>query len=294
VLDFLTAIWFGIIGACIGSFLNVVAYRMPRGMSIVWEPSHCPACGRPIRPRDNVPVLGWLTLRGRCRDCGKAISPRYAIVEATMGAVFFALAYVELFSGGANLPSGPTVAARGSWETVWNPQWPLIVAYAFHAAMLCVLMCAALISHDEEIVPYRLIGFGGVAVLAAIMAWRFDHALPLPGVGGVHAGVEAAVGLAGGVSIALAMSQGAPPRDIAQRAMCRRNLALALGAVGGFLGLSPLLAITVVAAAATLVLGAATGQASRNFFFRVAPSSIFAASLVHLAFWKQIASWSAS
>ena len=72
LLDFVTACWLGIIGACIGSFLNVVAYRWPRGMSVVWKPSHCPKCGHDIRARDNLPVLGWLLLRGRCRDCGSA------------------------------------------------------------------------------------------------------------------------------------------------------------------------------------------------------------------------------
>jgi leader peptidase (prepilin peptidase)/N-methyltransferase len=76
VLDLVTALWLGLVGACVGSFLNVVAYRMPRGMSVVWKPSHCPRCGHAIRARDNVPVLGWLLLGGRCRDCREPISPR--------------------------------------------------------------------------------------------------------------------------------------------------------------------------------------------------------------------------
>jgi leader peptidase (prepilin peptidase)/N-methyltransferase len=75
-------------GLAIGSFLNVVAYRLPRGESLAHPGSHCPACDAPVRPRDNVPVLGWLLLRGRCRDCGAPISWRYPAVEAATGVLF--------------------------------------------------------------------------------------------------------------------------------------------------------------------------------------------------------------
>lgn len=68
-------------GLIVGSFLNVVAYRMPRGESIVTPASHCPGCSTPIKPYDNIPVLGWLVLRGRCRACSGAISARYPLVE---------------------------------------------------------------------------------------------------------------------------------------------------------------------------------------------------------------------
>ena len=76
-----------VLGAILGSFLNVVAHRIPRGGSIVYPPSSCPACGARIRPRDNIPVVSYLVLRGRCRDCGDRISPRYLIVELLGGVV---------------------------------------------------------------------------------------------------------------------------------------------------------------------------------------------------------------
>ena len=79
-----------ILGLLIGSFINVVAYRIPNGISVITPPSACPACAHEIRPRDNVPVLGWLLLRGRCRDCAELISVRYPIVEVAT-AVLFAL-----------------------------------------------------------------------------------------------------------------------------------------------------------------------------------------------------------
>ena len=78
------AIPFAAVGGLIaGSFLNVVAYRLPRGESLVWPASRCRSCGSAIRACDNLPVLGWLMLRGRCRSCSEPISRRYPVVEAT-------------------------------------------------------------------------------------------------------------------------------------------------------------------------------------------------------------------
>jgi leader peptidase (prepilin peptidase)/N-methyltransferase len=74
-----------LLGLGFGSFLNVVVHRLPRGESLVRPRSRCPGCGAPVRPRDNVPLLGWLLLRGRCRDCAAPISPRYPLVEALGG-----------------------------------------------------------------------------------------------------------------------------------------------------------------------------------------------------------------
>ena len=77
-----------LLGLAVGSFLNVVVWRVPRGESIVSPPSACPACGHAIRTRDNVPVLSWLVLRGRCRDCRAPISARYPLVEAGTAVLF--------------------------------------------------------------------------------------------------------------------------------------------------------------------------------------------------------------
>lgn len=77
-----------LLGLAIGSFLNVVVWRVPRGESVVSPPSACPRCGHLVRPRDNVPVLSWLQLRGRCRDCGEPISVRYPLVEGGTALLF--------------------------------------------------------------------------------------------------------------------------------------------------------------------------------------------------------------
>ena len=87
----------GLFGALIGSFLNVVAYRVPVGESLVSPGSHCPGCGAAVRPYDNVPVLSWFILRGRCRDCGTRISPRYPLVELLTAAAFATVVAVNGF-----------------------------------------------------------------------------------------------------------------------------------------------------------------------------------------------------
>jgi leader peptidase (prepilin peptidase)/N-methyltransferase len=85
----------GLTGAVAGSFLNVVVCRLPRGESLVTPRSRCPRCGAPVRPRDNVPVLSWLALSGRCRQCGERISIRYPLIEAVTAMVFAAIVLVQ-------------------------------------------------------------------------------------------------------------------------------------------------------------------------------------------------------
>src|ERR687897_3218370 len=80
-------------GLVVGSFLNVVIHRVPRRESVVWPASHCPHCEEPIRPTDNVPLISYVLLRGRCRNCKEPISARYPTVEATTGLLFGAAAY---------------------------------------------------------------------------------------------------------------------------------------------------------------------------------------------------------
>jgi leader peptidase (prepilin peptidase)/N-methyltransferase len=82
-----------LLGLLIGSFLNVVIWRLPRGESLSHPGSHCPGCGHAVRPYDNVPVVSWLLLRGRCRDCGARISPRYPLVELLTGVLFGVMAW---------------------------------------------------------------------------------------------------------------------------------------------------------------------------------------------------------
>lgn len=88
--DFLLWAYAALVGACVGSFLNVCIYRWPEGLSVVRPRSRCPSCETPIRARDNIPVLGWLLLRGKCHACGARISIQYPLIELTTASLWVA------------------------------------------------------------------------------------------------------------------------------------------------------------------------------------------------------------
>ncbi len=128
----------GLGGLLIGSFLNVVAYRLPRGESLAFPGSRCPSCGTAIRAYDNVPVIGWVLLRGRCRSCENEISPRYPIVELCCAVL--AIAVVLVKSGAHDIALGLTLTA--------------------------VLVPVALIDLDHRIIPNRITGPAAVVAIA--------------------------------------------------------------------------------------------------------------------------------
>jgi leader peptidase (prepilin peptidase)/N-methyltransferase len=131
----------GIFGLLIGSFLNVVVWRVPRGESINHPSSHCPTCGHAIRWFDNIPVISWLVLRGRCRDCGSRISLRYPAVELGTGVSF---ALVALWFVTARMPLHSSVTA-GALE---------LVAFLYLAAISIAL---ALIDLDVFRLPNAIV-----------------------------------------------------------------------------------------------------------------------------------------
>jgi leader peptidase (prepilin peptidase) / N-methyltransferase len=133
-------------GLIIGSFLNVVAYRLPRGESLAHPPSHCPSCGEPIKPYDNIPVLSWLLLRGRCRNCKAAISPRYPLVEGLTG-VLYAL-------------------------VMWA-RWDDAAGIALGIVLVTVLIPIAIIDFEHRIIPNRITG--PAAVVAILIGVLFDQ-----------------------------------------------------------------------------------------------------------------------
>jgi len=162
-----------VLGGVVGSFLNVVVFRLPAGMSIVKPASHCPACKRPIRWFDNVPIIGWLILRGRCRDCRTAISPRYPLVEAVTAVLFAILGAAECLADGANLP-GQAIEGASLQQT--SPQLYGICAY--HLLLLCTLLAAALIEYDGNRLPARLFLPAVAGGLAAPLVWPHLHPVP--------------------------------------------------------------------------------------------------------------------
>jgi leader peptidase (prepilin peptidase)/N-methyltransferase len=134
----------GVLGLIIGSFLNVVAYRLPRGESLSRPASRCPGCDTPIKPYDNVPVLSWLALRGRCRSCKTAIAWRYPLVELAT-ALLLAL----------------TVVVLGANENVW-----------LGLAFVLLLVPVTVIDIDFRIIPNKLMILGTVVALAILALTR--------------------------------------------------------------------------------------------------------------------------
>lgn len=150
----------GIFGSLIGSFLNVVIFRVPAGRSVVSPRSACGECGNPIRPIDNVPVLSWLVLRGRCRDCRTTISIRYPLVELGVALLFAVVAVV--FSPAILAATGVAAAIAASL---------VLIAFLYFAAISVSL---ALIDLDTGrlpnviVLPAYLVGFASLATAAVV------------------------------------------------------------------------------------------------------------------------------
>ncbi len=131
-------------GAMLGSFINVVVYRLPRGESVVRRRSSCPRCGAGIRPLDNVPVVGWLRLGGRCRDCGGRIAVSYPLVEAFCGLVVATLAAADLLGGG-RLPTRLAGGGSAGIDRLLRGDWHLLLALGLHAGVILTIICWSLL-----------------------------------------------------------------------------------------------------------------------------------------------------
>lgn len=178
VMEGMTLVWIFAIGAAVGSFLNVVIYRLPLGEDLVLRPSRCPKCQTNIRPQDNIPVLGWFLLGGKCRACGLAISPRYVLVEATIGALLVFLVWMELIRGGANLPNRIREVYDGIPWMVWSMRAPdLMVITMFHFLILTTLYAWTMIRLDGHPPQRKLAAF---ALLLAGLVCFFPWIHPIP------------------------------------------------------------------------------------------------------------------
>jgi leader peptidase (prepilin peptidase) / N-methyltransferase len=191
----LVAVPAALLGLLIGSFLNVVVHRVPRGESVVSPPSACPRCGTRISVRDNVPVLGWLLLRGRCRTCGVPISARYPLVEAGT-ALLFALVGLRFAGDPVVLPAYLYLAAVGlalALIDVDVRRLPNALTYPSYPVALLLLGAAALAGASSGSFLRALAG-GAVALvlyLALVLAYPAGMGLgdvKLSGVLGLYLG----------------------------------------------------------------------------------------------------------
>jgi len=162
-------IFFGIgafcLGLIVGSFLNVCIYRMPREESLVYPPSHCPKCYRPIRAQDNIPVISWLLLRGRCRFCGERISLVYPAVELFTGFLFafYYWRFVENYAGPLPaLPEGAVILK-------------LAALYMVHMGFICALLVATFVDFKYLIIPDEISVGGAFAAAAASFIFPSIH-----------------------------------------------------------------------------------------------------------------------
>ncbi|MEE8603448.1 prepilin peptidase [Euzebya tangerina] len=172
----LTAVICGVFGLLFGSFGNVVIHRVPEGQSVVSPPSACPGCGNSITPRDNIPVLSWLVLRGRCRNCGEPISVRYPIVELASAALFALTGYVF-----ASADPPDFWVLPGMLLFVWvllivsvidveTRRIPNAITYTLTPALAVLLVSAAVLNGEPGRALTAVAGGAGAFVFLLILA----------------------------------------------------------------------------------------------------------------------------
>lgn len=193
----MTLLIVALFGACVGSFTNVVVWRLPRQESVVVPGSHCPRCGHAIRWHDNLPVIGWLLLRGRCRDCGAGISWRYPAVELASALLWLSALSVQA-GGGLSEPWRPWAGlvlvalllplVLIDIDHLWLPEplcrWGVVLGLLFSAgagwtvlgdhlvaAALALVLLEGLSGMAERILGQPALGLGDAKLAALGGAW---------------------------------------------------------------------------------------------------------------------------
>ncbi len=162
--------WVFFLGGCIASFLNVVAWRVPRGRGILGS-SKCPYCNVSLSWRDNLPFVGWIRNAGRCRTCRLPISARYVIAEFILGFVFLVIIGFEFVGGGWNLPISNHESFAGIEEVLFDPNWHLLQLTIFHLILLSTLFTFALIETDRLPIPKSIVLFSLMLGIGLPMIW---------------------------------------------------------------------------------------------------------------------------
>lgn len=163
-----------LIGCSVGSFLNVCAYRLPYERSIFWPGSHCGHCFQPIRWYDNVPLLSYWLLHGRCRRCGAHFSPRYFVVELGTGLAFVGLFYLEVVRNVLGVPLLARAQAEIGLGLVPAGGW---VLFGYHAILFCFLLVGSLCDLEHMEIPLGLTVTGTVVGLvgACLLSWPYPE-----------------------------------------------------------------------------------------------------------------------
>jgi leader peptidase (prepilin peptidase) / N-methyltransferase len=230
----LVALLAGVLGLLVGSFGNVVIHRVPEGRSVVRPPSACPSCGTQLRPLDNVPVLSWLALRGRCRTCDHPISARYPAVELAGGALF---------------------ALVGWWVARMDPpRWwvlPAMLLYAF------VLLVVAVVDAETRRIPNAITYTATPALLVLLVLAALAHGEPGRLVGVLLGGLGAFGFL---LLLALANPRGMGMGDVKYAAF----LGMGLGWVGTAAVVVGLFSAFLLGAVASVALVSLTSRTRKD------------------------------
>ncbi len=158
-----------IIGVNVGSFLNVVVGRLPLEKSILWPNSRCLSCLHSLSGFDNLPIIGWLRRRGRCRYCGSHFSSRYMWVELATGIGFAGLFVLDVLVNWHGIPFMDL--ARAQINRTGLPPWEVLPFFLHHAVLFSLLMAAALCDWDHRSIPLTLTVTGTLFGLASAMCW---------------------------------------------------------------------------------------------------------------------------
>lgn len=277
-------------GACFGSFLNVIVWRIPRGLPIAFARSHCPHCNTMIPGSDNIPIVGWLRLRGRCRFCRQQISMRYLVVETGVALLFAGLFLLIVVSQGATLPQHGQASQFTNWLTDFPNGWTLQVF--LHQCVLGYALLAILLMDQERSETPWSFSLIMAALHLGLVCWnpainQLDQLTQRPTLGSplALASLSASLNysLSGGV---LALVLGGLARVL--KLPCRvRNSLQALLLLGVFLG-------PIVLAWAALIAGTAQGMQWLAGKLRARPSGpvlglalhLFCAWLIILCSWR--------
>ena len=285
---------FAYVGACVGSFLNVVAASAPLGEPIALRSSACPKCETPIRRIDNLPLVSFIGLRGQCRVCGVSIPIRYFTVELTGLWIFASLFLYELTTGAANVPGFRSYSHAGILWMILYTKWPVIGIYFFHCALFSCLLTIALMEQGR-LRPPRWLALALLAVFAilavvspSLLTASVVDQLPLRWPAAYPDWVDRALSCGVGGGIGWAFGYFARSLRLRQRQFST-SLPLAFALVGIALGWQAVLTIAALWWIATMLLKQFGGRRGRPTWLTTT-TMLFTVAMLHHPLWRWLAS----
>ncbi|MEO1614230.1 MAG: prepilin peptidase [Planctomycetota bacterium] len=284
---------FAYCGACIGSFLNVVAASAPLGEQIALRSSACPKCGTPISRIDNLPIISYLRLGGRCRSCDAEIPLRYFVVELIGLTIFATLFLYELVTGAANVPGFQHYSYAGILWIILYTKWPVVGIYFFHCALFSCVLTLALMEQDK-LRPPRWMSIA-LLVIFSVLAIASPNLLTVPFGDQTPIGlpatlpdwIERAATSATGAVFGLAIVS-LTKSKILRRRQSSDSLALAFVLIGISLGWQAVLTIAAVWLLSVNVLRRSGWRRVRPRWLTVT-TLLFAIAMLHHPAWKWLA-----